>query len=79
LPFEYDEIGKIYYSYIYLKKDNKYQIFNSELNQFVNHKMYDNISKYEHDSVEDFYLFKTKIKSGIEVFIGKNGVEFFIE
>jgi hypothetical protein len=41
--------------------------------------MYDNITKYEHDSVEDFYLFKTKIKSGIEVFIGKNGVEFFIE
>ena len=79
LPFEYDEIGKIYYSYLYLKKGNKYQIFNSELNQFVNHKMYDNISKYEHDSVEEFYLFKTTTKTGKEVFIGKNGVEFFIE
>ena len=41
--------------------------------------MYDNISKYEYDSVEEFYLFKTKTKTGKEVFIGKNGVEFFKE
>jgi hypothetical protein len=77
LPFEYDEIGSIYYSYLYLKKDHKFQIFNSELNTIINIKKYNTIQPYKNESVNDFFLFKTLNTSGVEVFIGKNGVEFF--
>jgi hypothetical protein len=77
LPFEYDNYQNIYYSYIALKKSNKFFIYNIDTYKFVSTKSYTAVSKYENESFYDFYLFQVKNKLGQTVFVGKNGVEFF--
>jgi hypothetical protein len=79
LPFEYKAISKIYYSYLLVQKLNKFQVFNIDTYNLISNKSYSSITKYEHESVNSFYLFQVTNKLGQTVYLGKNGVEFFTD
>lgn len=77
LPFEYDDVSKIYFAYLSVKKGNKFQVFSTETFELISTKGYDSISSYEYESVGPFVLFQATNKLGQTVFLGQNGVEFF--
>jgi len=77
LPFEYDDVKKIYFAYLSVKKGGKFQIFSTETFELISTKGYDSISSYEYESVGPFVLFQVTNKLGQTVFLGQNGVEFF--
>ncbi|MFN8415616.1 MAG: WG repeat-containing protein [Cytophagaceae bacterium] len=77
LPFEYDAITKLYFSYWLVNKDGKYHIYDVENFKLINHHSYTSVTKYEHESIGAFRLFEVKNKSGQTVYVGQNGVEFF--
>jgi len=79
LPFEYEGVSKIYYYYLLVQKENKFQVFSLETYNLISDKSYPSITAYEHESVDDFPLFQVINKQGQPVYIGKNGVEFFTD
>ncbi|WP_289661090.1 WG repeat-containing protein [Flavobacterium panacagri] len=79
LPFEFNKISKTYYSYLMVEKDNRFQIFNMETYNLISEKSYSSIKPYEYESVNDFHIFEVKNKLGQTVYLGKNGVEFFVD
>ncbi len=78
LPFEYQAISGMY-AYRIVQKDNRWRIYDSEKNFFISQKTYASVDRYEHNSVNGFYLFQVKNKQGQTVFVGENGVEFFTD
>ncbi|WP_338839728.1 WG repeat-containing protein [Flavobacterium ginsenosidimutans] len=79
LPFEFDKISKIYYSYLMVQKDNRFQVFNMETYNLISDKSYSSLRPYEYESVNDFQIFEITNKLGQTVYLGKNGVEFFTD
>jgi hypothetical protein len=79
LPFEYDGMRKIYYSYLLVERENKIQIFSMDTYTLISDKKYASVAKYEYETVNDFTLFLVTNKSGQTVYLGENGVEFFID
>ncbi len=79
LPFEYSDFNKIYYNFLSAQKDGKYQIFNIDTYKLISDKSYTSIEKYKYESVNGFHLFITTNKAGEKVYVGQNGVDFFIE
>lgn len=77
LPFKFDKINKIYYSYLAVQMENRFQLFNMETYNLISDKSYSSITPYEYESVNDFQIFEVTNKLGQTVYLGKNGVEFF--
>jgi|GEM_PF-2670475 len=79
LPFEFDKINKMYYSYLVVEKENRFQVFNMETYNLISGKSYSSIKPYEYESVNDFQIFEVTNKLEQTVYVGKNGVEFFTD
>lgn len=77
LPFEYEDINRIYFGYLVVEKGNQFQVFNTETLKLISTKSYDSLSRYEYESAGSFILFEVTNKLGQTVFLGENGVEFF--
>lgn len=79
LPFEYQAISKIYYSYLLVRKGDEFQVYSIETHNLISNKSYSSITKYEYESINGFELFEVINKLGQTVYLGKNGVEFFTD
>jgi hypothetical protein len=47
--------------------------------KLISDKKYSSVAKYQYETVNDFTLFQVTNKTGLTVYLGENGVEFFID
>ena len=78
LPFEYEAIKKVDggFTYALVQKESQFQIYNILKNEIIS-KSYSSITLCA--LISNFALFQVPNKLGQTVYIGENGIEFFVD